>query len=130
MVQLPTSGTIVINRPEDKDEGIFQCFAVNEFGVSMTNHINVREAKLAEFPKGNDKERRVSLGASLTLTCVAPQSYPTAEVQWVIRDRNGKNEAINFDNRVTMDLECRLFSLASLYNTFWRKWVICRPFFF
>ena len=36
VVQLSNKGTLVINRPEDKDEGLFQCFATNDFGTSAT----------------------------------------------------------------------------------------------
>ena len=46
VVQLPNSGTIVITKPEDKDEGIFQCFADNAYGKSVSININLREAKL------------------------------------------------------------------------------------
>ena len=50
VVQLPNAGTIVFNAPEDKDEGIYQCFATNDLGVSASVKINLREAKLAKFP--------------------------------------------------------------------------------
>jgi hypothetical protein len=46
VVQLPYSGTIVITKPEDKDEGIFQCNATNNFGTTLSIRINLREAKL------------------------------------------------------------------------------------
>lgn len=46
VVQLANVGTIVITKPEDKDEGIFQCFAKNSFGTSLSININLREAKL------------------------------------------------------------------------------------
>ncbi|OWF36510.1 Neuroglian [Mizuhopecten yessoensis] len=108
MVQLANSGTIVINRPEDKDEGIFQCFAQNEFGRSMTNHVNLREGKLDEFPTGVNEYHRPQLGTALTLECIPPTSYPKAQVEWVLKGSSGRNEAINYNNRVTMDLEARL----------------------
>lgn len=108
MVQLANSGTIVINRPEDKDEGIFQCFAENEFGRSMTNHVNLREGKLDEFPTGNNEIHRPELGTSLTLECIPPTSYPKAQVEWVLKGSSGRNDPINYNNRVTMDLEARL----------------------
>ena len=50
VVQLPNQGTIVFNAPEDKDEGIYQCFADNGYGVSASTKCNLREAKLASFP--------------------------------------------------------------------------------
>ena len=44
-------------------------------------------------------------GDSLTLPCTPPQSYPTADVYWVIKERDGRWQAINFDKRISMDLE-------------------------
>ena len=49
VVQLPRKGTIVFNAPVDKDEGIYQCFADNGYGVSASDKINLREAKLGRF---------------------------------------------------------------------------------
>ena len=60
VVQLPNSGTIVFNAPEDKDEGIYQCFASNDLGVSASVKINLREAKLASFAI-EDSQVRIGL---------------------------------------------------------------------
>jgi hypothetical protein len=49
VVQLPNQGTIVFNKPGDKDEGIFQCFADNGYGISASVKINLRKAKLKKF---------------------------------------------------------------------------------
>ena len=48
----------MFNSPEDKDEGIFQCFADNGYGVAASVRVNFREAKLARFPF---EERQVYL---------------------------------------------------------------------
>ena len=40
----------MFSAPEDKDEGIYQCFADNGYGVSASVKCNLREAKLANFP--------------------------------------------------------------------------------
>ncbi|KAL5013978.1 hypothetical protein ScPMuIL_008248 [Solemya velum] len=108
MVQLANAGTIVINDPEDKDEGIYQCFAENDYGISVTININFRQAKLASFPVLNDQTYRPQLGAHLTLNCVPPTSYPTADVYWVYQNPTGAFMPINYDKRVTMDQEHRL----------------------
>ncbi|XP_046363410.2 neuroglian-like isoform X3 [Haliotis rufescens] len=108
MVQLANVGTIVINRPEDKDEGIFQCFAENDYGTSATININLREAKLKEFDVEADVTFSPYLGESQTLNCVAPESIPPPEVYWVIKEQYGGFTPINFDARVTMDHESRL----------------------
>ena len=106
MVQLANVGTIVINRPEDKDEGIYQCFADNGYGVSASKNFNLRQAKLKEFGIEDDIVHRPQLGDSLTLQCVAPESIPPPEVYWVIKDRYGGFTPVNFNERITMDLEC------------------------
>lgn len=49
VVQLPNQGTLVFNKPEPKDEGIFQCFADNGYGVSASLKVNFREGTLKKF---------------------------------------------------------------------------------
>ena len=44
-------------------------------------------------------------GKNLTLPCTPPQSYPPADVYWVIKEPDGRWQAINFDKRVSMDIE-------------------------
>ena len=64
-----------------------------------------REAKLAEFEIGNTIVHKPRLGRPLTLNCVPPTSFPKADVDWVLRDRLGRIRPINYDARITMDLE-------------------------
>ncbi|KAK7486747.1 hypothetical protein BaRGS_00022031, partial [Batillaria attramentaria] len=108
VVQLANIGTIVITKPEDKDEGIFQCFATNNYGRSLSISINLREAKLKDFEVGSDTRYYPDLGKPLTLNCVPPESVPPAQVFWVIKKPYGGFDAINYDARVTMDHEYRL----------------------
>lgn len=49
IIQLPNAGTLVFNITEDKDEGFFQCFADNGYGISVSNEIYFIEAKLTNF---------------------------------------------------------------------------------
>jgi len=44
----------------------------------------------------------------MRLNCVPPTSYPTAEVFWVIKSNDGRWEPINFDKRISMDLEGKI----------------------
>ncbi|WAR25428.1 NRG-like protein, partial [Mya arenaria] len=57
VVQLPGQGTLVFNTPEDKDEGIYQCFADNGYGVVVSVQVKFREAKLARFPYEEKKSK-------------------------------------------------------------------------
>lgn len=108
VVQLPSQGTLVFNNPEPKDEGIFQCFADNGYGVSVTVKVSLREAILKKFNYEPKRTHRVQAGKDLTLPCTPPQSIPTADVYWVYKSPNGRWEAVNFNKRITMDLEGRL----------------------
>ncbi|XP_048738673.2 neuroglian-like isoform X2 [Ostrea edulis] len=108
-VQLSDEGTIVINAPEDKDEGIFQCIADNNFGISVSINVNFREGKLDEFEVAQSITHRPHLGESVTLNCVPPTSFPPADVEWVLKTQEGNIEPINYNNRISMDLEGRLY---------------------
>ncbi|XP_025108153.1 neuroglian-like isoform X2 [Pomacea canaliculata] len=108
VVQLPDVGTIVFIRPEDRDEGIFQCFATNNYGVSASIKVNLREAKLKDFQIGPDTTVSPRLGQPLTLNCVPPESIPPPQVFWIAKKTGGGFDALNLDARVTMDHEHRL----------------------
>ncbi|XP_060553930.1 neuroglian-like isoform X2 [Ruditapes philippinarum] len=108
VVQLPNQGTIVLNKPEAKDEGIFQCFADNGYGISASVKINLREAKLKKFASEPRRTHTVYAGKVLTLPCFWPQSCPPADVYWVIKEPDGRWQDVNFDKRVSMDIEGRL----------------------
>ncbi|CAG2210278.1 NRCAM [Mytilus edulis] len=119
MVQLFDSGTIIFIRPEAKDEGIFQCNAINEHGTSTTINVNLREAMLGAFPSGEDTVRQIAVGHSVKLPCIPPTSVPKAEIRWVLKDtKTGKIEAINLNNRMTMDLEGNLYITAFQQSDF------------
>ncbi|XP_059166690.1 neuroglian-like isoform X2 [Physella acuta] len=108
IVQLSREGTLVFNRPENKDEGIFQCFARNEYGVSVSRKINFRQAKLESFINSPASRHTPALGTAYTLPCVPPESVPPAGVFWVTKTPAGGIEAVAYDSRVTMDREYRL----------------------
>ena len=106
IVQLSNEGTIVINNPEAKDEGIYQCSAINEHGTSTSINVNLRQALLQDFPYGQVQTVQVTRGHSVKLQCTPPTSIPKAEIRWVLRDpKSSRIEPINFDNRITKDLE-------------------------
>lgn len=107
VVQLPNVGTLVINSPEDKDEGIFQCFAINSFGTSASKKINLRQAKLEDFAYADPVRYYPRLGEPFTLPCVPPESVPPASVFWINKLDNGGIDVFNYDDRVSMDRECK-----------------------
>lgn len=58
VTQLPNQGTLVFSSPELKDEGGYQCFVENGYGVAVTNIALFRQARLTQFPY---ERRRVCL---------------------------------------------------------------------
>lgn len=107
-VMIPNSGNLVCNKPEKKDVGLYQCFASNAHGVAMSLMYDLRQAFLDDFAKENSKTIQVSLGHPVKLNCIEPSSFPDAVMFWVLKYRDGGFEAIDYDDRVTMDLEGRL----------------------
>ncbi|XP_076448295.1 neuroglian-like [Babylonia areolata] len=108
VVQLANVGTIVFTKAEDRDEGIFQCFATNAYGVSVSNKVNLREAKLERYGFTRDVTMRPLPGSPLTLNCMPPRSIPPSSVSWVIKLPWGGFEPVTYDARVSMDHEFRL----------------------
>nr|XP_034330172.1 neuroglian [Crassostrea gigas] len=108
-VQLLNEGTLVINASEAKDEGIYQCIADNDYGTSVSTNINLRMGKLDDFMAAFPVTHTPRLGESVVLNCIPPPSYPPAAVQWVLVTPEGHVEPVNYDNRILMDLDGRLY---------------------
>lgn len=51
------------------------------------------------------------------LNCVPPTSTPAAEVFWVIKSPDGRWEPINFDKRISMDLDGRYSKVVKIYSS-------------
>ncbi|XP_059160211.1 neuroglian-like isoform X2 [Physella acuta] len=100
-------GTLIINSPEDKDEGIYQCFATNDFGVAATIKFNLRMARLDEFRNQQPTTHRPYLGAHYNLTCSSPHSVPDGHVTWGVLD-NGLFNPVLWDDRLTIDYDDNL----------------------
>lgn len=64
-----------------------------------------REGKLSEFEVAPSITHTPRLGESIVLNCVPPTSFPPADVEWVLKTREGQIEPINYNNRISMDLE-------------------------
>lgn len=115
IVQLSDAGTLLINRTEDKDEGIYQCFAKNDFGRSASKIVNLRQAKLASFAFARPTYHTPLLGRPYTLFCVPPESVPPATVFWITKTAQGGFNVVNYDSRVSVDRECKFLLFKYLF---------------
>ncbi|XP_036370304.1 neuroglian isoform X2 [Octopus sinensis] len=108
IVKLPNEGTLVFNRPEQKDVGMYQCFANNSHGTAMSVVFDLRRAYLQQYPNQDPIYYSRRPGAVLKLPCNKPSSFPDAKMMWVLKEKNGQFEGIDFSQRITMDHEDNL----------------------
>ncbi|XP_042912881.1 neuroglian [Parasteatoda tepidariorum] len=102
--QQPRRGTLVFTKPEDIDEGLYQCYASNRFGTSVSNSVFLRKAELNSFLDVEAKEKVVNEGDPLSLNCNPPTGYPRPTIFWMIQSFTGSLRTIN-SSRITVDPE-------------------------
>ncbi|GAB6022659.1 hypothetical protein CHUAL_006750 [Chamberlinius hualienensis] len=102
--QVQGKGTFVINTPEPEDEGYYQCYAYNSWGVAISNNVFVRASDMSLFPDEPPKKISVSEGLPLTLPCYPPTGFPKPKIFWIIQSKTGDLRKIN-DSRITVDPE-------------------------
>uniref|UniRef100_A0A3P8N7P4 Neural cell adhesion molecule L1 n=1 Tax=Astatotilapia calliptera TaxID=8154 RepID=A0A3P8N7P4_ASTCA len=103
------SGTLEIGfrsggRPEDY-EGEYQCFATNDFGVSLSNKILLRVSKAPLWPKEVLEPVSVTEGSALVLPCNPPPGLPPPFTFWM----DSNMSPIPQDKRVSMGLNGDLY---------------------
>ncbi|XP_062843146.1 neurofascin homolog (chicken) a isoform X13 [Trichomycterus rosablanca] len=103
------SGTLEISfrnngKPEDF-EGEYQCFALNDFGIAISNKILLRVSKAPLWPKENLEPVAVSEGSPLVLACNPPPGLPPPKTFWI----NSAMMPIKQDKRVSMGLNGDLY---------------------
>lgn len=105
--QQPKRGTLVFGKPESMDEGLYQCFATNEHGTSLSNAVFLRKAELNSFSNSQPEQIEVEEGQPLSLDCNSPSGYPKPVLNWVIYGSSSTINSVN-SSRLTMDPEGKL----------------------
>ncbi|XP_067118775.1 LOW QUALITY PROTEIN: neuroglian-like [Centruroides vittatus] len=105
--QQPRRGTLCITKPENIDEGLYQCFAENIHGTSVSNSVFLRKSELNSFPDTERKVQEVKEGQPLTLYCSPPTGYPKPSIFWLMVSNSGALHTIN-SSRLTVDPEGNL----------------------
>ncbi|XP_023211020.1 neuroglian-like [Centruroides sculpturatus] len=95
-------GTLLFTKPDDIDEGIYQCLAENEHGIAVSNTVFLRKSELNSFADEESRDVYVMEGDPLTLDCDTPLGYPTPTLFWIIQSNTGSLRTIN-DSRITVD---------------------------
>lgn len=105
--QKPKSGTLIFTKPDNLDEGLYQCFAENSQGTSMSNAVFLRRSELSSFPEERTRELTVEEGDPFSIECNPPSGYPKPIIFWMIMSSTGALHSIN-SSRLTVDPEGRL----------------------
>lgn len=105
--QKPGLGTLIFTKPDNVDEGLYQCFAENEYGISMTNSVFLRRSELSSFPEERAREFAVDEGDPFSIDCSPPSGYPKPIIFWMIMSSTGALHSIN-SSRLTVDPEGKL----------------------
>ncbi|OZC09894.1 fibronectin type III domain protein [Onchocerca flexuosa] len=80
------SGTIIINDPQESDQGYYQCHASNIFGTAVSNKFHVQIGVLDHFALRDIRRLIVDEGRSLSIRCDIPYGIPKPSVFWLYRD--------------------------------------------
>lgn len=105
--QKPGLGTLIFTKPDNLDEGLYQCFAENEYGISMSNSVFLRRSELSSFPEERPREFFVDEGDPFSIDCSPPSGYPKPIIFWMIMSSTGALHSIN-SSRLTVDPEGKL----------------------
>ena len=105
--QQPRRGTLTFTKPDHVDEGLYQCFAENKHGISVSNAVFLRKSELNSFPDEDIIEKEAKEGEPLTLDCNPPTGYPKPSIFWIVLSNTGALRSLN-SSRLTVDPEGRL----------------------
>lgn len=105
--QKPKLGTLIFTKPDFVDEGLYQCFAENENGISVSNSVFLKRSELSSFPEEKVREILVDEGDPYSIDCNPPSGYPKPSIFWMVMSNTGTLHSIN-SSRLTVDSEGRL----------------------
>lgn len=107
ITQKHKQGTLIFTKPDNIDEGLYQCFAENNYGTSMSNSVFLRRSELSSFPEERPRELLVDEGEPFSIDCNPPSGYPKPTIFWMIMSNTGFLHSIN-SSRLTVDPEGKL----------------------
>lgn len=89
ITQQPRRGSLVFTKPQGIDEGLYQCFAENKHGKSVSNAVFLKKAELNAFPDNQISEVNAIEGEPITIPCNPPTGYPKPQIFWIIQSNSG-----------------------------------------
>lgn len=121
------TGTLLITQLEKEDEGIYQCRAINNYGVSLSKKLQLVKALIGIFlDAGKDARRyQVMPAEHLKVVCNPPKSNPPGKVKWLkyVKDETD-TDIVDLDDRVAVDDDGNLYfaNVRATDNNFKEKY--------
>ncbi|XP_070559729.1 neuronal cell adhesion molecule-like isoform X2 [Ptychodera flava] len=76
-------GTLKIKEPTSRnDEGVYQCFATNNFGTALSHKVSLTIGHLGRFPLSDTTQESFQLYSGAKLECNPPSGAPPPRVFW------------------------------------------------
>jgi len=109
-----SKGSLCLDSPSEKHNGLYQCFAENDYGTAVSVKVSLKQAVLELFVSKDVVYHRPVVGRSLVLRCNPPNSYPRAVVYW--GESTKKLRPIETNDRISLDYNGNLY-FANINNT-------------
>jgi neuronal cell adhesion protein len=111
-----SDGNLAVRRPTEVTNGIYRCYASNQFGVAISNKINFVIAFTDPFIETEKKTYTFTQGDLASIPCNQQDSMPVPSIFWT--DDADPGNKIVLDNRVSVDPDFNLrFSNIELGDT-------------
>lgn len=102
---------MIFRRPSDVDQGQYQCFAENKYGIATSNSVFVRKAYINEISQEDIKHLTGNEGEPFGIECnkpdgTKPESYPSSKIIWFVYypESNVTTRILqNYSSRITVD---------------------------
>lgn len=90
------------------ETGLYQCYARNDHGVSLSNAVFLRKAELNPFTNTQTERIEAEEGQPLSIDCNPPTGYPRPTLHWIIYGSGSQTINSVNSSRLTSDPEGRL----------------------
>ncbi|KAK7091624.1 neuroglian-like [Littorina saxatilis] len=109
----PDNGTLSFHGFTRQDEGYFQCRASNQYGVSLSHVVEVRQRVTSKFDNDdkNAKTFTVPEGGGISLPCFdRPTFIPLGTYSWYYKTESNQDQIqIRSNNRMDIDVNGTLY---------------------
>uniref|UniRef100_A0A914Y4T3 Ig-like domain-containing protein n=1 Tax=Panagrolaimus superbus TaxID=310955 RepID=A0A914Y4T3_9BILA len=96
VAKVPGEGSFVFSKLTESDQGVYQCFAINDNGTALSEKVKLEHTWINRFEPLPPETVEVELGGSYSRNCTPPDSNPKPRVYWILKgNEEGVFDSIN-----------------------------------